>query len=278
VFIGKVSMANITISGCVYYNMYDPTNRLTGKVVFNREILNCCSSFLWTGCIVGNPEDVHYGMVEITSYGGLCDDKYYGCVNPETNRFEIIIPEECALGVTIEFEGVQDPECAYYKTVGSAPPVDWYRYSAGLAGYVNGRHTLQQVAGCKLEKIIRFPDISGLAYFGGESSSCSEKLCEQLPWQCSSGCPGCGINGYCLQQAKSRGIKIQVETFTGNVLRVSLLNSRATIKKSYPDCGCSQCNAFSFSLHDVSTTPCNSSNECTGCGYKILPEFRLCTV
>lgn len=139
-------MANITITGCVIWDTGDQNNK---KIKFDYEIDGCaaCDSIYKTACI--ETEGAHAGQVKLTSFGGLCDDSYYGCVDPVTKLFEVTIPEDCAVPpLSLRFEGLEDRDCyvSSYKMCSCF---------VGIADILNGNiYTLPNIGDCEFELLV----------------------------------------------------------------------------------------------------------------------------
>lgn len=93
-------MANKTIYGC-YSN---------GVIIF--EGGNFCTDCEHTGCFVASGE--HAGQIQVTIVNELCNDTYYGCIDPITGNFQIEVPE---VGCCQYEDGVCDAESANPVTI-----------------------------------------------------------------------------------------------------------------------------------------------------------------
>jgi len=76
-----------TVYGCV--------NLSTGAIDFE-----VCSPADFSGCIVTDGGE-HNGQVKLITTSTGCDDTYYGCVNPTTGQFQLVIPDNCCCGIGV---------------------------------------------------------------------------------------------------------------------------------------------------------------------------------
>lgn len=106
-------MATKTIEGCVLSD---------GRIEFTD------ASCKYHACRV--PSGVHAGMIQLTHPSYRCPDTYYGCVDPVTHKFEVILPDtnccqscsNCPSGTTpfalmVSFQGA--PHCSGVCCVGN---------------------------------------------------------------------------------------------------------------------------------------------------------------
>lgn len=134
---------SVTLTGCVNFR--------TRQVILDDDICQ------WKACMVF--QGVHARQVALTPNTNACPDTYYGCIDFETNTFEIIVPESCCAepcGVceqdttpatlTIKISGVQTMDC-YVKDF-ACPGDELFQGSVkadfDLASFINGTYELTQ--------------------------------------------------------------------------------------------------------------------------------------
>lgn len=167
-------MANITITGCV---VMDDDSSYYRQILFDYEITGCvnCDSIFRNACIAMDEE--HKGMVKLQSYGSLCDDTYYGCIDPVTKLFKIVVPEDCPMAsITLFFDGWSNKECCKPSPSGTC-----YCWN-GFAEMLNGKSfTLPQKSGCAFGRYFGsssflgdyVANVTGEGNYSGVPVSCS---------------------------------------------------------------------------------------------------------
>jgi hypothetical protein len=121
---------SITVYGCVNFS--------SGTAVITFENLETCLE--QSACIIF--EGVHAGQIALTLSGATaneaCNDTFYGCFNPTTGKFQIVIPEDCCEEEYSEYDCECFPE--------NQTPLT---YMVAISGVVNcpGQHGAELING-----------------------------------------------------------------------------------------------------------------------------------
>ncbi len=257
---------SVTITGCILMdNPYWKTRKRI-KIQPAYTIGDCpvCNSRTPTyACGIVTADGEHKGQVSVTFTGGLCDDTYYGCYDLVSGKFKIEVPESCPMPtLNLQFSDLQDVGCMQCGN----PPTTYNARSKseGIAGVINGLHTLTYIGSCVYEKYIPIGGFVGSWIWGlGYNNTGCDPDPEPRPDCYQPPQP----SNWCYRIDKFHTIRIRAQLGSSGVT-VVVAADIASFWYSRGNCLCYATVGGYGEPHDIDTTACNETHDGYQ-GYKI---------